>query len=353
VVPGLTKAAILLAVAATATVLAQSTTAEASTAAARGDGTLAYASSRFTTLNPNARARLDAAAVWGGAYTASTGETVTVFLSDTYPQDPATAQRWVEFFASLVHGPEISQLRAYILPLREVQTFCGRQALACYSPGRGMLVAPGESTTVDASAEGIVAHEYGHHVAAFRNNAPWDAIDYGTKRWATYMQVCARTETGDFYPGDESQTNYELNPGEGFAEAYRAFNERRLGLVESSWGIVSSVFQPDANALALLEQDVRQPWTAPTSTVLRGKNSHTYSIATPLDGSLVLRVAAVGKKTRYRVELTRGGSATIRKTTAAGSSIASRANVCGQRSARIKLTRTAGTGGYTVTLSTP
>src|SRR4051794_1827262 len=30
---------------------------------------------------------------WGGPYTSSTGETVTVYVSNTYPQDPATAQR--------------------------------------------------------------------------------------------------------------------------------------------------------------------------------------------------------------------------------------------------------------------
>ena len=31
-------------------------------------------------------------AYWGGATTASTGETVTIYVSDAYPQDPATAQ---------------------------------------------------------------------------------------------------------------------------------------------------------------------------------------------------------------------------------------------------------------------
>ena len=307
----------------------------------------------MTTLTPSATDRLEAANVWGGAYTASTGESVTVFLSDAYPQVPETATRWVEFLAHLVHGQELGFVRAYILPLREVQTYCGRQALACYSPSRGMLVAPGETTTPDATTEGIIAHEYGHHVAAARNNAPWDAVDYGTKRWATYVQVCARTESGEFYPGDESESNYQLNPGEGFAEAYRVLNERKLGLTESSWGIVSTAFQPDANALALLEQDIVQPWTAQTVKTVRGKKSASYTFATPLDGSLILRVAAAGKKTRYRVDATAAGGSVTRRTTAAGGSIVTRSTICGQRSLRVKLTRTAGTGGFALTLSTP
>ena len=354
------RAAILSAVALTAAVLAQSTAAV--TAAAPGTSApdrssvagLAFASSKYltTTLTPKAEARLDAAAVWGGPFTAPTGETVNVFLSDTYPQNPATAQHWVDFIASLAHGREIAQVQAYILPLREVQTYCGRQALACYSPGRGMLVTPGENPSPDASAEGILAHEYGHHLASSRNNTPFSAVDYGTKRWATYLQVCARTVKGEFFPGDETVPNYRLNPGEGFAEAYRVLNERRLGLMESSWSIVSTAFQPDATALALLEQDIVQPWTAPTTRVLRGKNTRTYTIATPLDGTLVARAAASGKKTRYRLDVAPTGSATSRKTTAAGGSVATRATICGQRSVRVKVTRTSGTGGYTLTVST-
>src|SRR5215213_9658536 len=95
-------------------------------------------------------------------------------------------------------------------------------------------------------------------------------------------------------------------------------------LVESSWGIVSTLFQPDAKALELLEQDVVQPWTPPTSTVFSGKRNRTYTIATPLDGAMVVRVAARGKKTRYRVDVAAGGERLARKTTTAGGSLAAR-----------------------------
>ena len=53
----------------------------------------------------------------------------------------------------------------------------------------------------DLSAEAIIAHEYGHHVAANRSNAPWAALDWGTKRWATYIQVCGRARDGRALPG--------------------------------------------------------------------------------------------------------------------------------------------------------
>lgn len=307
-----------------------------------------------TTLTPAAGERLEAAAVWGGPYTASTGESVTLYLSDTYPKEPATAQRWVEFLASLVHGPELSTINAYVLPLREVQTYCGRQALACYSPGRSMLVTPGENPAADVSAEGIIAHEYGHHVAAARDNAPWLALDYGTKRWASYLQMCSRAARGEVFPGDE-RGNYRLNPGEGFAESYRVLNERRLGLLESRWSIVSTLFQPDATALALLEQDVLQPWTATTTAprAFSGKRNRAYTIATPLDGTMAVRVGSVGKKTRYRVDVLAAGRRLAQRTTSAGGSSATPVRLCGERSVQIRLTRTAGTGGFTLSVSTP
>ena len=68
----------------------------------------------------------------------------------------------------------------------------------------------------------VAAH--GHHIAANRSNAPWLALDWGTKRWATRMSICARRGARTAFPGDEGD-NYSLNPGEAFAEAYRVLVE--------------------------------------------------------------------------------------------------------------------------------
>jgi hypothetical protein len=81
---------------------------------------------------------------WGGTYTSSTGERVTVLVSRSYPEDPARAQQWADFLSRLVHGPELAQLTAYLAPLGEVQSVCGRDALACYGAARDLLVAPGD-----------------------------------------------------------------------------------------------------------------------------------------------------------------------------------------------------------------
>src|SRR5919204_5437477 len=131
-----------------------------------------------------------AASTWGGVFSTAGGP-VTVRVSDTYPQDPARAQRWADFLASLVHGSELSTVILFLAPLDEVQDRCGGGALACY--GNGLIVAPGDDPTSNTSAEAVVTHEYGHHVASSRDNTPWPAVEYGTKRWASYENVCART----------------------------------------------------------------------------------------------------------------------------------------------------------------
>ena len=69
-------------------------------------------------------------AFWGGEYTANTGEKVMVFASQSYPVDDAVGQRWANFFASLVHGPELARLKAYLETPKEVTSVCGFSALA-------------------------------------------------------------------------------------------------------------------------------------------------------------------------------------------------------------------------------
>jgi hypothetical protein len=302
---------------------------------------------RTSTLAPSAHARLTAAGFWGGPTTASTGEAVTVFVSNTYPQDPTTQKRWADFFASLLHGSELSLLNAYLMPLSEVQSYCGQSALACYSPRNSTLVAPGDNPGLDVSAEAVVAHEYGHHVAEHRDNQPWDAIDYGTKRWASYVQVCARTTSGELHPGAETQSDYATNPGEAFAETYRVLNERRLGLAETAWNIVTNSLYPDDAALARVEQDVTQPWTGDTTATYRGTSGKRYSITTSLDGPLTVKVTAA-KQTRVRLQV--GSSSTT--TTAGGSRTVTR-TVCGQRTQQVRVTRMSGKGGYAVSVAKP
>jgi hypothetical protein len=295
---------------------------------------------------------------WGGKYSTPTGELVTVYVSDSYPQDQTIPQRWANFLDSLVHGSELSLVTAYLAPLDEVQTICGADALACYSPNDSLLVAPGDPPAADISAEAVVTHEYGHHVAAHRSDAPWAAVDYGTKRWASYNQVCAKTRAGKLFPGAESLPHYTLNPGEGFAESYRVLNQRKAGVVETPWDIVDQSLYPTAQSLSLLEQDVTTPWTKRTTTAYHGSlrsgtKSRTVSIPTGLDGSLRLDLrASSGVRLGFRVSVPSGKLVAKRTVAAAHDSVVS-TTICGQRSFNVKVSRLRGAGAFSLSVTKP
>ncbi len=352
-----------LLVVAAAALAAATTAAEASPATARLQSPRRSEIARAGTitdarLTPAGAARLARGAFWGGVYTTPSGESVKVFASNTYPQDPAVGQRWANFFATLVHGSELATITAYLAPLNEVQALCGAQALACYSPRSSALYASGDDPSTDTSAEAVVTHEYGHHVANNRVNPPWSAEEWGTKRWASYVQVCAKTRQGTYFPGAETLPEYRFNPGEGWAETYRVMNQRKAGVAEAPWEIVVRAFYPDDNALAQLEQDVVTPWTAPSAesrkgSITRRSSVRSYTVATPLDGTLRVRLRGP-RAARLSLDLF-SGSAHIGHAvkTANATSTSTSLTICGQRSVGIRVTRTAGAGAVALTISKP
>lgn len=201
------------------------------------------------------------AAAHGGIYTAATGDQVKVYVSNSYPIDDTVNQRWADFIAGLVHGTEIATVTIYVAPIAEVQSICqSTEADGCYLLRDQQIIVPGEPLMDGVPVEEIVAHEYGHHIAMNRSNGPWPAVDWGTKRWASYENVCKRVQAHTAFPGDEG-ANYFRNPGEAFAESYRVLNDQRapLGSVQLPWRMDG--FAPDPTALAMIEQDVRKPWT--------------------------------------------------------------------------------------------
>jgi hypothetical protein len=292
---------------------------------------------------------------WGGVYRASTGEPVTVYASNAYPVDPAIGQRWADFLASLIHGSEMSSVTVYLAPDSQISELCGQDAVACYSSRDSLLIAPGDDPSSDLSAEAVITHEYGHHIAAHRENTPWAAVDYGTKRWASAMQVCARTKKGDLAPGAEDPVRYETNPGEGFAESYRVLNERSEGRAETPWRIVSEALYPSDAALAALNLDVTSPWLANATSTLRGRVTRatrvrTYTVATPLDGRFGVTLRA-GGATRYSLDVLSG---TTRLGHSAGARLlGSSTSVCGQRTLRIRVRALKGSGSFSLALSKP
>jgi hypothetical protein len=292
---------------------------------------------------------------WGGVYKASTGDNVTVYASNAYPMDPALGQRWADFLASLVHGSELSKVTVMLSTAGEISRICGQDALACYSDRGAMLYAPGEDPSSSLSAEAVITHEYGHHVAANRSNAPWSALDWGPKRWASSMQVCAATKQGRLYPGAEDPVRYEQNPGEAWAETYRVLNQRRLGLPESPWEIVAQSLYPTPAALTAAEQDVTAPWTTNTTSTLNGavtplSRTRTYTVATPLDGAMRLTLRT-SRSLRVSFDVL---SASTRVAHVSGSgSLARSTSVCGTRAYRVRVTELKGRGAFQLAVSKP
>lgn len=280
----------------------------------------------------------------GGATTASTGETVEVWVSDAYTGEPNTPQRWANFFAGLVHGQELGRVRVHVTPLAELQQQCGPNALGCFFGG--IMFVPGDTVGSDqVTPDEVARHEYGHHVGMNRQNPPWTALDWGTKRWATVMGVCQREKAHTAFPGNEDW-GYALNPGEALAESYRVLNEVRQGATGFTWRIVDVSFSPTAAALDALEQDVRTPWTAPTAATKRlqfartGPRTQTWNVATPLDGVFEL-TATLPVASPYRVVVT---SADGRQVLGTGLWSGSRSKrlaftVCGTREVRVTVTR--------------
>ena len=154
------------------------------------------------------------ALAWGGTYPTgdSLGSFVQIQVSQSYPVDQALPQDWATYLGTLVHGRELGQLTLNLVPLSSVKSLCGGQALACYDPQRQEIFASPEDQLDAPPAKEIVTHEYGHHVANNSNDAPWQAIDYGTKRWSSYENICAKAADGTASPGNEG-ARYAQNSG--------------------------------------------------------------------------------------------------------------------------------------------
>jgi hypothetical protein len=279
---------------------------------------------------------------WGGTYSVPGGEKVSVYVSTSYPHSEAVAQQWAEFFAALPHGSELAIVKAYVAPLDEVQEMCwSDEVIGCYWGNR--LVTVGDSSA-GVSPASIATHEYGHHVAANRVNAPWMALAWGTKRWATQAKICSRVTAGTAYPGDEG-VNYAFNPGEAFAESYRILVETNGTALGYDWPIIDPSFRPDAQALTAVREDVLHPWSGPTTKTISGKflrrsRTWTAQVATPLDGDLRLRLTVPGAGANDVTLLSSDGRtvlATGSWDSSGGKSVEYR--LCGARSLKVRVTR--------------
>ena len=264
-------------------------------------------------------------------YTTQSGARVRIDVASGYDVPEADRMRWAEYLDSLVHGPELETVTLHLASAEQLRTTCAG-GFACYLPRTEAIHFTPVGGTDAITAEAVLAHEYGHHVAHSRVNPPWDATVYGTKRWASYLRVCERVRAKELYARGPWGMLYRLNPAEGFAESYRLLNERRRALTESPWLIVDDRFYPDETALRLLERDVLQPWTASTTVTLRGRGSRIFRVATPLDGPLKVTVRSSPGSAHY---------------------VSAPTTVCGQRTTVVRVQRVRGQGTFRLTITRP
>jgi len=221
-------------------------------------------------------------------YRTASGEALEVEVSGAYPSNPEADQALVDFLASRLHGDELGSLSVYVATPREIARICGgAQAVACYAVHEQRMYVPGEEIH-GVPIEYALTHEYGHHVAAWRSNDPWNALDWGGKHWSSAMRVCAYVDEGKLFPGNQGR-HYLRDPGEGFADGYA-----HVHYPEAPWQY-SSILRPDRTAYAAIRRDVLHPWTGPRSRTFRGRlvqgRSRSFKVRIALDGDMSLRMA--------------------------------------------------------------
>jgi hypothetical protein len=241
------------------------------------------------------------------------GGSIQVSFSPAVGLQPQLAQQYVGFLETLPHGTELRQLKLLVAPPDEVNDECGGtgddsgQVLGCY--GNDQMTVPSTGLDTPTAVGGytvryVLAHEYGHHIAAHRSNnlgGGYRAIDWGPKYWASYELVCDQAGDRKLFPGDEMR-NYLANPGEAWAETYA-----RLVYPEQAW-TWTELLKPDAGALDAARKDVMTPWQKNTSTTFTmgaTRNSQAFDLPLTLDGSLKI-TAKAPSGARLSVKLTSG-----------------------------------------------
>lgn len=271
-------------------------------------------------------------------------------MSTRYRYHRATLQSYATFIGSLWHRREISKLTVEILTRQQIAEYCGLGVGGCYK-GEVMLV-PGGVRTLrgNRAAETLVAHEYGHHTAFNRANEPWDALEWGPKRWATYKGVCQLARRHKAYPGWETPLHYSWSPGEGWAQAYAYANGYDWNTAFASyWRPIS------ARARAVIRNDVLHPWARNVTRTFRGSlrsgQSTRLRISTPLDGTARIWLThAPALHVAMKLYLNRRA---VRYAGPSHGRLTLNFTVCGSRQLSVGISARSGAGRYKLVIKRP
>jgi hypothetical protein len=294
------------------------------------------------------------------AYRTPDGAVVEVQLSQSFAdteENRAGAQSFVDFLATRVHGSELGKLRMFVGTPAEVNAECGGDSgvQACYVGGERRMYVPSTDPGDGRSPytrEYVMTHEYGHHIAAYRRNDPFSAINWGPKYWASYKLICAGVFGGRYFPGDQG-AHYLDDPGEGWADSYAHLHFPNVPFQ------FNRGFAPDAGAFAAIRRDVLTPWNGPTTrTVRRTLSSHRRVTSTTsrltLDGTVALALTGP-RRANYDLQVVENGRV-VDQTHAAGSRDRVTGTVCrgnpGAASITVRVRRRSGSGPFSLRIST-
>lgn len=302
---------------------------------------------------PSAAAARISASASSQRYSLGDGSEDTIAVSVTATCaascDSADPQAIANFVGTLIHGDEVSLLTVQLDTEFQLGFDCGYGAEACYFVGENKIVIGGyrEVDGDGATLEFVLAHEYGHHVAAHRDMpAPFGAaVDWGTERWASLENVCRDKRRGRLFPGDE-EVNYFENPGEAFAEA---FAHNRFPDLSIRWRYLPAL-RPTPASLKAVREDTLSPWQGRRSFTLsghvpaRGEGAAVESLRTPLDGMVSLRPSL--RRHGYELALrSRAGRLLRSSRQDLGPGHQLDYTVCGQSRLRLVITSTRPHGG--------
>ena len=287
------------------------------------------------------------------------GRAVTIGVSASCTPvlcDAANPQRIANFLGTVPHGDEMNVLRVELVTDGEMESVCGRGALACYFSGQNQMFLSGNDDTNPsdgATRNFVLAHEYGHHLADHRRNPPFrPTIDWGTKRWSSFERVCQGVRAGAYFPGDEG-THYYRNPGEAFAEAF-ALN-RFPGKVRWQW---TASLRPSRRSLDAIRLDATHPWKHRTrlfeSRSLGGSAGQraVVPVATPLDGVLSLGLKAPAGAD-YDLALRDRAGRVLDLAKGSGRREGLNFTICGQAKVKAVVSRVSGGGSFRLTVRRP
>lgn len=290
-----------------------------------------------------------------GRYYADGRYTVRVVLSESYEPDQQVLQSVASFLGTLLHGGEIAGVTVFLGSIEEVQLGCGAGAEACFNATNNMMLVPAAPPPSGIPREDILAHEYGHALANGRNNFPFPAVSFGTKRWSSYERVCPRFLRILIDP--RARITYRTDPGEAFADSYRIVNGGNPAL----WVFDRSYF-PNAVDKRLIRADVLDPWVPPPPLRLAGTfpagrpgiTTRRIRVLTPLDGVLRVRLQEP-RGSDFEVSVAAPGVSRRGPPIPGSGRGSNRADalVCGQRAFTITVRRKQGFGRFTLSVQRP